>query len=281
MSAFIKRGWFAVIALTVLQLTANAAEISLHDVYEAAQSGRLREAQTMMQQVLRDHPNSAKAHYVEAEILAKAGQLAQARNELATAERLEPGLTFASPSALQSLHERLNGSAPVRHQAQASFPWGLALLGIALIMAAIMFIRAIRQRTLQSAALQSPLQNPSAFGPNGPGYGPGYGPGVGPMSGGGLGSGIMGGLATGAALGAGMVAGEALAHRMMGDGQSSGVVPDAHAENLVERNDWDPNANMGGNDFGVNDAASWDDNSASSSSWDSGGGGDFGGGDWS
>lgn len=276
-----KRGFFAVAALALLQVSANAADISMHEVYEAAQAGHLREAQSMMQQVLRDHPTSAKAHYVEAEILSKAGQLPQARSELATAEQLEPGLPFASPSAVQALRERLNSTASTvrRSEAPNQFPWGLALLGVALLAAIVMFVRAMRQRSImQSGAM---LQGPSAFGPGpgyGPNYGPSYGPNAGPMGGGGMGSGILGGLATGAALGAGMVAGEALAHRMMGDGQHSSVVPDAQADNLVDNSGWDPNSNMGGNDFGVSETSSWDDNS---SSWDSGGGGDFGGGDWS
>jgi len=35
----------------------------------------------MIQVVLQAHPNSAKAHYVDAEILAKEGRLAQARKK--------------------------------------------------------------------------------------------------------------------------------------------------------------------------------------------------------
>lgn len=54
------------------------------------------EAQRMMREVLQNHPNSGKAHYVEAELLAKEGSLAQAANELATAEKLSPGLPFAT-----------------------------------------------------------------------------------------------------------------------------------------------------------------------------------------
>ena len=41
----------------------------------------------MMDQVLRDPPNSAMAHFVMAELLAKEGRVSNARFELATAER--------------------------------------------------------------------------------------------------------------------------------------------------------------------------------------------------
>jgi hypothetical protein len=38
---------------------------TVHQIYEAASSGHLDQAQQMMDEVLRDHPNSAKAHYVQ------------------------------------------------------------------------------------------------------------------------------------------------------------------------------------------------------------------------
>ena len=68
--------------------SALADEPSLHQIYQAAEAGKLTEAQTMMQEVLRAHPNSGKAHFVEAELLVKQGQLRKAEAELATAERL-------------------------------------------------------------------------------------------------------------------------------------------------------------------------------------------------
>ena len=44
---------------------------TLDQVYKAAQANRLADAQQMMDKVLKEHPNSAKAHFVKAEILAK------------------------------------------------------------------------------------------------------------------------------------------------------------------------------------------------------------------
>src|SRR5262252_7779712 len=86
-------------AVALVAGSAFAQEPTLHEVYQAAQSGNMSEAQRMMKEVLRAHPDSAKAHYVEAELLAKQGQLAAAATELNTAERLEPGLSFAKPEA--------------------------------------------------------------------------------------------------------------------------------------------------------------------------------------
>jgi hypothetical protein len=93
------------------------------------------------------------------------------------------------------------------------------------------------------------------------------------------GSGIVGGLASGLAVGAGLAAGEELIHHVFdGDRAVGGVVPEQreYVEPPV-----DPNANMGGNDFGLSNSTSWDDNSGGSGgSWDDGGGSGGGGGDW-
>jgi hypothetical protein len=89
------------------------------------------------------------------------------------------------------------------------------------------------------------------------------------VGGGGIGSGIAGGLASGLAVGAGVVAGEELAHHFLdgGNREGGGIVPPASAGEWQEPS----NSDMGGSDFGVNDAGSWGDS----------GGGGGGGDDWS
>ncbi|MDE2342993.1 MAG: tetratricopeptide repeat protein [Betaproteobacteria bacterium] len=237
---------------------AAAAEPTLDQVYGAARSGHLAEARSMMQEVVRLHPNSAKAHYVNAEVLARSGDVPAARNELAQAEKLEPGLPFANPSAVQELRAQLgarNGVAGSGTGSGMSWGWILVLGGLGLLFVLWM----VRRQAQQSA--------PAMYGQPGPGY---YPPGAAPMGTpmapmGGGGSGILGTLATGAALGAGMVAGEALAHRLVDGPERGTAAPGA-----------DPvaNSDMGGQDFGVSDAGSWD---SGGGSWDSGGGS---GSDW-
>lgn len=276
-----------VISLTLLALlgfacvSGAAEDPTLHQVYEAAQAGRLNEAQAMMDIVLRDHPNSAKAHFVEAELLARQGQLAKAGSELNTAERLAPGLPFEKPQAVDALRNRIASSAnasrlspapqapqTLRTEASSGIPWGMLLFGGGLIAAIIYFARAMGRRN----ASTFPTGMNSGYAPQGAapgGAAQAYGAGgmAPPMgsSGAGIGSGIMGGLATGAALGAGMVAGEALMHHFTDGNRGSASAPPPVADS------WDSPAsnNMGGADFGVNDSSSWDDSSG-------GGGGD----DW-
>lgn len=249
-----------------------AGEPTLHEVYQAAAAGRFGEAQGMMDKVLRDHPNSGKAHYVEAQLLAKQGRYANAAAELATAERLAPGLPFAKPQAVEDLQRRLSAprtAAPMLARAYGApaalgsrIPLGLLLAGAAFIAALIYFARTLARRagpmsapaggTAYGAGSGAPLQ------PNGPG-------GVAAPKGsttGGVGSGILGGLASGAALGAGMVAGEALMHRLAGGNPLQGG-----QSFIPSSGDWDAAPDdMGGSDFGMSDSSSWDDGS--------------GGGDW-
>lgn len=246
------------LAFNVAMPTYAADDVSIHEVYQAAESGNINKAQALMDQVLRDHPDSARAHYVEAELLAKQGKLAAASTELSTAERLKPGLPFAKPQAVQALKATIAGHIPAasnnsRPQANDSgFGIGSVLLVIGLI-AFIFFIgRAMGRR---SNPVVYPANNNGGNVPNG------QAPYSGAPMGGGMGSGIMGGLATGAALGAGMVAGQELMHHFTdGDKSNNGMVTDANAGDT-----WTDANNMGGNDFGMTDTGSWDD----------GGGGDW------
>ena len=103
-----------VLASAVFSVGAFAADPTLHQVYQAAEAGNYREAQNMTDQVLRDHPNSAKAH---------------SQAELSTAERLAPELLFAKPAAVQALKARIATSlTPIRRNPsvrQATTPQAL------------------------------------------------------------------------------------------------------------------------------------------------------------
>lgn len=281
-------------ALTVVSGVALAADPTIDQIYQAARSGQVDKAQEMMRQVLRDHPSSAKAHYVEADLLAQQGQYAKARDELTLADQLEPGLPFVKPEEVTRLRSRLatapsasSGAAATsplsstRQQAPASsgIPVGLilAVAGVAAFIWVVMrFVRNANGRTAGGYGPNQYGSNMPVY-PNGgpgnsPGFGPGYGPGVGPgyPQQPGLGRQVAGGLATGLAVGAGVVAAESIADRMFGhhngnsDQSSAGFIPDSNNQPVFEPSQ----------DFGIQDNASWDDsgsgfdNSSSSSDWD-------------
>lgn len=91
----------------------------LDAVYRAAHAGHVDQARQMMAQVLRDHPQSGRAHFVEAELLLQQGQIAPARAQLAEAERIAPTLPFASPDVAQRLRTALSpGQERIATQAQ-------------------------------------------------------------------------------------------------------------------------------------------------------------------
>ncbi|HEY4214255.1 MAG TPA: tetratricopeptide repeat protein [Steroidobacteraceae bacterium] len=276
----------SLILLTALAATSVAlASPTPHDVYEAANSGHLAEAQQMMTQVLKEHPKSGAAHYTAAELYARTGDYGSARRELNTAETLEPGLPNADPAKVRALERQISQGqtrAPARVSGNGygangyayapaprnSFPWGTVLIVVG-VVALVGFI--FRRRAQQQVV----YGGPGAAGPGGYGtYGGGYGPGSGPMvGGGGIGSGIAGGLASGLAVGAGVVAGEELARHFLDSDGRRVEVPPQNSDQFVDPN---VNSDMGGEDFGLKNGSSWDDNS--SSGGDSFGGGDFGGG---
>src|SRR5271168_3593716 len=182
-------------ALAGAPALAADADPSVAQIYDAARAGHLDQAQQMIEQVLRDHPTSSKAHYVQAELYAREGNPGLARSELERAEQLDPGLTKENPRAVQELKAELGlvhrsagdrplvtGAAPAPH-----FPWGTVLI-LALVVG--VFWMLFRRRTYaQYPAGVAPMGGPGGpGGPGAPGYGPGGyagpgGPGYGPGGG--------------------------------------------------------------------------------------------------
>lgn len=290
--------WALVMGMLAGSVAWAQQEPSLNDIYATAQAGKLEQAQVMVQQVLVSHPNSAKAHYVRSELYARQGQLASARESLAKAEKLAPGLPFAKAEAVQALRSQLSGSqasavvahanaAPVVDSSPASSSsggWMLPVLLAGGVIAMAFFV--FRRRTPDVQVLQPAyggsmgggLNGPQSFGnptpnPYGPQqYGPPYGATYGQAPGSGLGGKIMGGVATGLAVGAGVMAAEAIGRNLMGGHDAvrdSSNFSNPVSDNSVSGNDL--NRDMGGAEFGINDSTTWDDpgvSGDSSSDWD-------------
>lgn len=88
-------------------------------IYQAVRSGNVAAAQQMVAQVLHDHPTSARAHYVAAEVDAAARNFGLAAQELTTADRLKPGLLFANASSVAELQRQLGMTAFFRKLEEA------------------------------------------------------------------------------------------------------------------------------------------------------------------
>jgi uncharacterized protein len=277
-----KRVRSSLLAVLVLGMAGTAfadTDATPHQIFEAAQSGHLAEAQQMIDQVLRDHPQNAKAHFIAAELDARIADLPAARQQLATAKQLDPTLGFADAQSLSALERQLTGMravnpgpgaqafAPVVHR--STVPWGLIIV---LALGAFVLWNIFRSRA-QRAAAQA--YGPGVLPPGNPGMQSGYGPGYPPYPPPGGGSGLMGNLASGLAIGAGVAAGEELIRHVL-DGNGN-VVPAADLRDPPQ------NQNMGGNDFGTTGGDSWgnDSGGGGDSGGDWGGGDSGGGGDWS
>jgi hypothetical protein len=256
------------------------------DIEQAVNSRQYDKAEAMLRQVIQEKPNSAKAHYELAEVLALQSHPQQALIEIEQARQIDPGLKFAGSDAQfnqkfekisQMAHSANSAStatgsssrvvqAPVPNH-ESGFPLSYVWIGIGLLIVVALLIRrrSSGNEVLMSAA-PAPMA-PRGFGaqyapPVAPGgYPAGY-PG-GPVGGGGstMAGAVMGGVA-------GLAAGYALSKALEGDHNQGHA-----ATGSVQQNDGfvpiDPPAapDIGGFDPGS--GAGWD--SSSSDFSDSGG----------
>ena len=257
------------------------AEPTIADIYATAQSGKLEQAQVMVQQVLISHPKSAKAHFVQSELFARQGNLTRARDAFALAEIEAPGLPFAKPEAVQRLRTQLiaanamqaAGTVVPPYAAKAPAPssngWILpVLLTVGVIfLGYFIFRKKSPTATQQVTSYPDGLSGPQTFGAGTQSYGQ---PMYGQAPGSGLGGKIMGGVATGLAVGAGVVAAEAIGRSLMGNRDAHAAGADNYGNG--SSSNLDGNADLGGQSFGISETSSWDD---AGSSGDGGASGDW------
>ena len=285
-----------------------AAAPTVHDVYVAAEAGKFTEAQAMMDQVLKEHPNSAKAHFVEAELLAKQGKFAAAQKSLDTAERLSPGLPKVDAAAVSKLRaviaagdakpkENYTQTKPAAEKSSynsggyanganagsgssggGGIPWGTILLMGGLLVGFIFIASRFMSRRAQQAGGGAGGFNQGNPGFNPGGTPPGYPPGGGyPQQGYGpgygqqpQGSGMGGRIMGGLATGAALGAG-LVAGEAIARQFTGGHENSGNAANDQGRNDIVYDDPAQSNDMGGNDFGV-------SGGWDDSGGGDAGGG---
>src|ERR1700690_2315690 len=109
---------------------------NIRQVYAAANAGQLTQARAMVDLVLTAKPDSAKGHFVKAEICAAQADRSCARDEFASAKRLEPGPTFASPAAVKKLETLALGVTPLQRAKPSTgsgFNWTWLILGFGVI----------------------------------------------------------------------------------------------------------------------------------------------------
>jgi tetratricopeptide (TPR) repeat protein len=272
--------WLLALGL-MMSLSLSWALPSPKDIESALNAGQTAQAESMLREVLKEKPQSAKAHYELGQILAREGRYDQALAELRQAESIDPSLKFAhSPdqfhrivSEVKELDAKRNvtqpatvapTAAPVATPAHAepalqmsTVWWGIGLLfvvGLVLLM--------MRTRTPANNTVYAPTPDaPRGFGA---GYNPMPGAGYPPAS---TGSGMTGAVVGGLA---GVAAGYALAKAMEGNEHvgSSGAAQAAPSGGYVPF-DQTPPTQLDAFDSGSG-GDSWDaggDSSSGDDSW--------------
>ncbi|MBW8844924.1 MAG: tetratricopeptide repeat protein [Burkholderiales bacterium] len=271
--------------LAALWMGAAQAEPTVKDVQAATQRGDYAEAEKLVREVIAAKPDSARAQYVLAEILAHERQFNEAAEHVRRARAIDPAIKFADPvkfSAFEQLLQReqaaaakstavpaVVSAAPPQRAAPAESSSGGGVPVWLLIAGVVIFIwlamRWMRSRT----AVQTQPAMAGGYGPGG--YGPGgYGVPQQPSSGGpglmGVGLGVAGGVAAGM-----------LAEKLLHEGHDDRSIP---RDRDVGGNGLIPGSFDNGGNSAADELSRRDVDFGNGDGWGGGdaGGGDFGGG---
>jgi Tfp pilus assembly protein PilF len=105
-----------ILLATLASVSVARADLNqtLHRIYFAAQLGHTDAAERMIERVLKDHPKSARAHYVAAHVYVRTCDRQRARDELREAQHIQPDLAFAAPRGLIKLIAAFRRPPPER-----------------------------------------------------------------------------------------------------------------------------------------------------------------------
>jgi hypothetical protein len=111
------------VAAAFAALTFSAFALPSIDAVQAeVAKGHYAQAEEMMREVVVARPDSARARYVYAEILAHDKRFAMAAEEAAQARRLDPGLSFTQPEKFRAFMELLEREQGGGHSAGHTAP---------------------------------------------------------------------------------------------------------------------------------------------------------------
>ena len=274
------------LALLILAPLAAAAD-SPKDVQALIARGDYPGAEALLRNAIAEHPQSAKAHYVLAEVLAHEGNIGEAKTEASKAATLDPGTHFTDPAKFQAFQRKLNEAlapaanirttaAPVRNGETGQPARGEGgssnLLKILAIGAGIALIASLWMR--RKRADDGPLAGYPSAQPSGgtPPYGsyPGnsaYAPPPPPQPHSGVGTAVAAGLG---GVAAGMLLDEALRSHSSSQGlpETGSAVRDDRGPSAQAYDDLrsDP-IDMGNDDSSWDDSSSGDSGSSDDDSW--------------
>ena len=261
-----------VVVASIMIGSSVLAEPTVKEIYQTSQTDRAA-ALNMINAVIKNRPNSARAHFIKAELLLSMNKKAEAKESFFVAEKLDPTFAYARPETVTKLRTALGvKSKPDLFDNTSMFIVGGIIVGGVIIIWLIVRRRETEYpRYLPSGGLNKPitpynqvppLSENNSVPPSATGVAGATGTAAAPSRG----SGIMGGLATGAAMGAGAVAGAALVNHMMNGNKASAAPAEPTAAAPEPAPSYVPDS-----DFGFSD---------SGSDWGGDSGGDGGDNEW-
>ena len=81
--------------------------VSFEDIDRAIQAGQYANAQALIKEVIRNHPDNAGAYFRMGQIFASEDKYSEAKEQLNKANKLDPSLRFTAPGKFQELYNEI------------------------------------------------------------------------------------------------------------------------------------------------------------------------------
>lgn len=163
-------------AIAAIMLPSVAlAEVTFQDVTDKMKVGDIRTAEMLTKQILKDKPDSAKAHYYMGQILIAESDYKGARSELKKAVQLDKSLSFAaSPDKFRENMDKVEvnlgrtEAPPISNHEESGFGWGKTILFLGL--GSLIYLLFKRRKVTPASIYAEPKSQPSHPGANHPAY---------------------------------------------------------------------------------------------------------------
>jgi hypothetical protein len=98
-------------SLMLVSAAVFAAAPSVSQIEQTMSRGDWQTADAQLTEVLQAHPESARAHYLYAQVLDREGRSADALNQVQQAKKLDPAIKFTDPSRFAATEARIQANA--------------------------------------------------------------------------------------------------------------------------------------------------------------------------
>lgn len=250
--------------------TVVVAQPTVKEIYQTAQTDK-QQALNMINEVIRSRPNSARAYYIQSELLLQMGKKSEAVASFLKSQQLDPALSFAKPASVTRLENALGIKKPLVWQTDTN---RYILYGCGILLVIIIAVMLLRRKQpkhpnymesynlqnhpitpYQSSQTATPPVTPTGVNANGTSTT------AAAQAGGG--SNLMGSLAQGAVMGAGVAAGATLVNHLLNGNKAAATPTHPPVDSSSAASGYVPDSDFGigdtGGDWGgtVDDSGEW------------------------